>query len=188
METEKIAIMERLANDDDLAFNEIYHNNYDRLFSHARYYIDEPGLADDMVQDVFLALWNNRKHIKIHSSLMSYLSRCIYTRCIRYMMRRNGKRKGNDDTVFYIEEKIIRNLAAESVIEYTFASEINEIVEKTIHTFPRKTQRIFHLSRKKHLKNEKIAEMLGLSVKSIEYHITKVLGLLRINLRDYMSN
>ena len=70
--------------------------------------------------------------------------------------------------------------------EEVFTTEIQQIIRTTLANFPEQTQLIFEMSRFDNKSNKEIADELGLSVKSIEYHITKVLKALRISLKDYL--
>ena len=70
--------------------------------------------------------------------------------------------------------------------EEVFTTEIQQIIRTTLSTFPEQTQLIFEMSRFDNKSNKEIADELGLSVKSIEYHITKVLKALRVSLKDYL--
>jgi RNA polymerase sigma-70 factor (ECF subfamily) len=67
-----------------------------------------------------------------------------------------------------------------------FVTEIHEILQDTLARFPEQTRLIFEMSQFGNMSNKEIAEKLGLSVKSIEYHITKALKVLRVTLRDYL--
>ena len=70
--------------------------------------------------------------------------------------------------------------------EELFTTEIQQIIRTTLATFTEQTQLIFEMSRFDNKSNKEIADELGLSVKSIEYHITKVLKALRVSLKDYL--
>lgn len=67
-----------------------------------------------------------------------------------------------------------------------FDTEIQRIVYKTLEQLPEQSRHIFILSRYHNTPNKKIAEQLGISIKSVEFHITKTLKLLRLELKDYL--
>ena len=67
-----------------------------------------------------------------------------------------------------------------------FSSEIHEIVRRTLAEMPAQTRRIFEMSRFENRKNAEIAEQLNISVKTVEFHIGKVLKVLRVRLKDYL--
>ena len=67
-----------------------------------------------------------------------------------------------------------------------FDSEIQHIVNKTLEGLPQQSRNIFILSRYQNTSNKMIAEKLGISVKSVEFHITKVLKVLRLEWKDYL--
>lgn len=70
--------------------------------------------------------------------------------------------------------------------EEIFSDEISAIVERTLLSLPEQTRRVFEMSRYEHLSVKEIAEQLSLTPKSIEYHITQSLKVLRIALKDYL--
>lgn len=67
-----------------------------------------------------------------------------------------------------------------------FSSEIRQIVQNTLHTLPKQTRQIFILSRFENKTIKEIAEKTGLTVKGVEYHITKSIKAMRISLKDYL--
>ena len=71
--------------------------------------------------------------------------------------------------------------------EQLFVDEIGEIVDRTIKSMPLQTRRVFEMSRFENRKNAEIAQILGISVKTVEFHITKMLKVLRENLKDYIT-
>lgn len=70
--------------------------------------------------------------------------------------------------------------------EEIYSSEITGIVEKTLQSLPEQTRRIFEMSRYESIPVKEIAQELSLSTKSVEYHITKALKLLRVALKEYL--
>ena len=67
-----------------------------------------------------------------------------------------------------------------------FSSEIREIVRKTLDELPAQSRRIFEMSRFEHLRNAEIAVRLKISPKTVEFHISRVLKVLRVRLKDYL--
>ncbi|MNT06240.1 Sigma-70, region 4 [compost metagenome] len=70
--------------------------------------------------------------------------------------------------------------------ERVFLQEIKTITQQTLDAMPLKTRAVFELSRQQYISGKDIAQQLGISLKGVEYHITKVLKVLTINLKDYM--
>ena len=67
-----------------------------------------------------------------------------------------------------------------------FSKEIGDLVDKALMSMPEKTLRIFKMSRYEHMSNQQIAEVIGISVKGVEFHISKALTILRSELKDYL--
>ena len=70
--------------------------------------------------------------------------------------------------------------------EELFSSEAQRLIDETLESLPEKTRTIFIMSRYENKTHKEIAEHLGLSTKSIEFHISKALGVLRKRLKDYL--
>jgi RNA polymerase sigma-70 factor (ECF subfamily) len=93
-------------------------------------------------------------------------------------------------------EKLISNAAWELNIRITtlkacdpeeaFSNEAMEIVRKTLEAMPRKTRRVFIMSRFENKSYNEIAEELNLTRKGVEFHISKTLKVLRYKLKDYL--
>ena len=67
-----------------------------------------------------------------------------------------------------------------------FSEEVQQLVNKAIESLPTKTKEVFLLSRMEYLTNREISERLGVSIKAVEFHITKALKVMRIALKDYL--
>ena len=67
-----------------------------------------------------------------------------------------------------------------------FSDEVNRIIHKTLKNLPEQTHRIFEMSRFENKTVKEIADETNLTIKGVEYHITKALKALRINLKDYL--
>jgi len=139
-----------------LYWKKLYHIAYNLLQSEQE--------AEDVVQDVFSSLWYRREHIHIKVGLENYLVRAVkYTAYFYLKMRLRHQT---------IELKPPPLNDVESKVEY---NELQTLISLLLESLPNKTRRIFSLSRFEGLTYIQIAEETGLSVKSVEYHISVAL-------------
>lgn len=167
-------------------FRKLFELYYQRLFLYARSYLNDDHDAEDVVQEMFIHLWEKRKDLVIFTSISSYLYRAIHNRCIQQLRHK----KVVDD---YQEIQQLKIREAEIIYhrinDFSFSeqqiNEIQEIYDHTCNLLPDKTKEIFHLSREDDRSNKEIAGLLGVNIKTVEYHMTKALHTFRNAFRDY---
>lgn len=150
-------------------FARVYTRYYPLLFGIARSYVADSAVASDMVQDVFLKLWNKRFELAI-DDLRSYLFRMIRNRCMDY----HRSVKSSDDL-----------LAAETVeasggiAEELDAKETNKQVQDIIKALSPQCRTVFLLVRFEGLPYLEVADILNISRKTVENHMGRALKALR---------
>jgi RNA polymerase sigma-70 factor, ECF subfamily len=180
-------LFKRLKKNDGKAFEELFLRYFTALHNYAGFYIGSTQIAEDLVHDIFYKIWDTRKTLKIHSSIKSYLYRAVHNNCIQYLRHQKIVYQHNLNQQMRLEEALIMNkLYFETGLSKLFEKEINELVDEAIVKLPEKTRDIYLLSRKQHKNNKEIAEKLQITEKSVEYHITRALSLLRKELKEYL--
>jgi RNA polymerase sigma-70 factor (ECF subfamily) len=186
METKEKKIVKRIRNGDVKVFEELFNIYYHRLMLYALSYVEENQVAEDIVQEIFFNIWKNRKDNLINTSISSYLFRAVHNRSIQYLRHKKVMSHYEEKHLLKIKEaEMLYSLAGDyhySEIQY---NEIERILNKTFDSLPEKTREIFKLSRENNTSNRKIAEILQIDVKTVEYHISKTLKILRHALNDY---
>jgi len=184
---DKKELIERLRRNDQSAFKELFRLYFFDLREYAGFYTADTQAAEDLVQDVFFRIWERRGELTIHTSIKSYLVRAVHNSSIQYLRHRSVVHQHNKMIKDRLEESMIINkLCFEEGICKLFENEIKEIVDSSLPRLPERTRNIYLMSRKKNMKNEEIAKELNVTVKTIEYHMTKALSLLREELREYL--
>ena len=180
-------LLTRIRHNDKKAFESIFHEYFHALHEYAYFYIGNSQLAEDIVQDIFLKLWDSRDRLTIHTSLKGYLFRSIHNNCIQYLRHRVVEQNHHAIHQAKLEEAILMNrLFFESGLTKLFENDIESLVNKAIEDLPGTTREIYMLSRYKYLKNSEIAKKISLTEKSVEYHISRALEILRKYLKDYL--
>ena len=135
-------------------------------------------LAEDIVQEVFLKVWEVRETLKMEDAIQSYLYRSCYNAALNFLKQQ----KKNTD-LDNLEATITGSDSAERHLNF---QETEAEIQKAIDALPPKTKVVFSLSRFEELSYKEIAERLDISVKSVEKHMGIALQRLRENLKDYL--
>lgn len=165
-------------------FDSVFREHYLMLKNYAWQYVFEESIAEDIVQDVFIHLWERRQSLKFKVSIKSYLYTSVYNRCLNHIKHEKVslKFKKVESEEDKIKQAFYDNLPS-SKEKYTDSDFIQK-VKKKINELPEQQQRVFILSRKFNLKNKQIADFLNISVKAVEKNMSKALQFLRNQLKN----
>jgi RNA polymerase sigma-70 factor (ECF subfamily) len=142
---------------DEQAFKSLFKKYGTRLYQFSLKYLKDKEDAEDLLNEVFLKIWENRQSLKTDLSFQAYLFTIAYNN-----IRQRFIKKSREEKYIWIfaEEYIGNSLKDEDQLDYySFMEKINEIID----LLPPRRKEIFVLNYKNELKNEKIAEKLGLS-------------------------
>lgn len=169
-------------------FEEIYLSFFPRLLRFAQEYVPSKEDAENIVQDVFMMLWERRDDLKIHVSLTSYLFILIKNRCIDHLRRLKhaeiGKQKMQEQFDCEQQMKLYSLEALDNAL--LCDNDIEQIIHRAIDSLPPKCREIFILNKMDGKKYREIAEELHISVSTVENQIGIALKKLREQLKDYM--
>jgi RNA polymerase sigma-70 factor (ECF subfamily) len=134
--------------------------------------------AEDIVQEVFLKVWEKRETLEMDEAIQSYLYRSCYNTALNFLKQQ--KKNTDLDT---LEIQVPGGETAEKNLNLL---ETEEEILKAIDLLPPKTKLVFSLSRFEELSYKEIAERLDISLKSVEKHMGIALQRLRENLKEYL--
>ena len=173
-------LLERLViAEDQKAFEVLYYRYFTILCMQVYGVVQCRYQAEEIVSDVFLKIWNNKKKIAINTNIVAYLSTSVRNQAIDYL-RKNKKHKKVDYPETF--PRISQSINPED--EYIFNEGAAQI-EAIISALPPKGQYIFRLSRDKGMKYQEIADFLGISIKTVETHMRRALIFIRAQLRKH---
>lgn len=157
-------------------FRELFKNYYNSLLLYAFKNLNNRQAAEDVVQDVFLALWKRKDEVDFTKPMRGYLYKSVYNRSINYLITQRN--------ALSIQDKSIRNLLHNEVVDYDqqeslLLKEISDELKTFVETLPPQCKKVFILSRGHQLKNKEIAIQLDVSEKTVEGHLSKALKELR---------
>lgn len=169
-----------------IAFNRLYEEYNQRFIRFARSYVTANEIAEDIVNDSFMYYWENKQSIT-DQNISSYLLTVVKHKCINHLKRlaleEHAKDRFQSLEQWELQLKISTLEACDP--EKLLSDEIQDLVEKALRSMPEQTREILIRSRYRSQSNKEIAAQLGISVKAVEYHITKALKVLRVVLKDY---
>lgn len=160
-------------------FDYFFEKYYPGLCVYAYRILKSNTEAEDLVQDFFVRLLENRGNLRIESSIKSYFIRSVHNRCLDYI--------AHQKVISTHESYQLRILAEEDFQDYPLIdSELRQQIDRAIGNLPDGIRETFILSRFEGLSYQEIADREKLSVKTIEYRISKALAQLRKDLGEYL--
>ncbi len=168
----------------DITYNSLFHKYYPGLIFYATRLVGEDD-AEDIVQDVFVGVWNQRDHIKCEEKIQSFLYRAVYTHALNVLKHRNIE-GDYCTTIQEIHQERVEYYQPDDneVIQYIENAELKRRIYHTINELPEKCKEVFKLSYLHNMKNKEIADVMGISLRTVEAHMYKALKFLRDHLKD----
>ncbi len=173
-------LVSRLNQGDPDAFSEIYHAYFKDLVMFAFSIIKEMADSEEIVQDTFVKLWEDRTKLDVKNSLKSILLKSVQNRCIDWYRHKKIISKHTEYILNYT------SLLEYDTENYILWSELNGLIETAMADMPEKFREAYEMNRNKGLKYQEIAEVLSVSVKTVEARISKALEFLRKELKDFL--
>ncbi|MBG6234781.1 RNA polymerase sigma-70 factor (ECF subfamily) [Pedobacter sp. CAN_A7] len=167
-------LWEAIKDDNTKAFDTLFDRYWSAIHSTAFSYLKDADASSEIVHDIFLKLWQNRKEFEIHS-FRNYLCTAA-----RYHVYKYLKAKKSNALVYIADytahnQQQSKNEGADALI----SQDLEEVVDRSLTQLPKRCREIFILSRKKHLSNEEIAIAFGISKRTVENQLTAALHFLR---------
>lgn len=170
-------LLTRLKNGDMLAFDRVYELYSHKLFSFVFKILKNEAEADDIVQEVFLKIWESRHKLEDYKLLNSYIFTIAYNNSIDLIR----KRINNTKYLEHLKNSAVINSTPNVISQIEF-NELNIQAEKLIANLPERQKQVYLLHREKGLTYPEIAEKLGISKNTVENHMAKALKYLRQNM------
>lgn len=173
--------MEAGTNKDQQAlFCKLFYAYHARLHRYAYTIVKDADAASDMVQTVFINLWNQRKDLLKEKDIGSYLYKSTYNRSLNYIRDKKTRDQRAKDAMLSAEPTVSN--ARDKVL----ASQLSEKIHEVLQSLPPQCKIIFNKSRIEHKKYAEIAAELNLSIKTVEAQMGKALRIFREHLKDYL--
>jgi len=171
-------LMQRLREGDKQAFIEIYEKFWYKIFLIAYQRLRKKELAQELVQNLFLKIWEKRSSLQIRN-IESYLFVSIRHAIIDHI---NAELLATHYNEYCSIFSAVKEETTERMVAF---DEVSNALEEGLNMLPEKSQQVFRLSRLNNWPIDKIARHLALSEKTVQYHLTRSLKFLRTYLKEF---
>jgi len=159
--------------DDKVAFYNIYERYSKRLYGFVIRYIKLEADAEEIVQEVFVKIWESRNKIDVYSSFEVFLFTIAYNTTMSLLRKRSSEKKYLDHL------KAIQINNAPDLIDEIHFNELTERVQSLLNELTPRQKEIFQLSREEGLTHDEIAKKLNISVNTVKKHMVNTLAFLK---------
>ena len=165
---------------EEAAFKALFTEHYKGMYSYACIILKDEVEAEEIIQNVFVRLWEKQTAIQIETSLKAYLYRMVYNDCMNHIKHKAVVIK------FQKEKTYVMKNETGNAEEKVASTQLNEQLSNALRELPEQCRTVFQLSRFEDLKYREIAVQLGISEKTVENQMGKALRLLRMKLVDFL--
>jgi RNA polymerase sigma-70 factor (family 1) len=162
-------IVRRIRQGDTGQFESLFRSSYVSLVRYAKTLVKDHDTAEEIVQDLFFRLWQDKEKIEIESSLNGYLFRAVHNRCLHWIEHSRVVEKHAQEMAYKQTENYENPL---EIIQY---KELQSKIAKILARLPERCGKIFCMNRFEGLKYAEIADILSVSVKTVEANMGKAL-------------
>lgn len=172
--SEELYIVKKMIEGDVDSFKYFFDRYYEDLCNFVHVYLHDQALSEEIVQDIFVYFWENREKLQINTSVKSFLFSASKFKSLNLLRDTKTQKR--------IVERIGKTellITSEEENSYLDTGEFKKILDAAVDQLAPKCREIFLLSKFEDLSNREIAEKLGISVKTVENHMTIALKKLR---------
>ncbi|MEI6411293.1 MAG: RNA polymerase sigma-70 factor [Bacteroidota bacterium] len=171
--------LEAIRQGDESVFDTVFRRYYEPLCHYAAKFCDgDLDEAEDIVQQCFVKLWEKHAALDITWSIKSYLYKAVHNACLNRIRHQQTKNRYQQFNAGQLENN--HSFQDES------SAELRARLQEAMDNLPPQCRNIFELSRFEELKYREIAELLNISIKTVETQMGKALRVLRLQLADYL--
>lgn len=168
---------DKIKEGDEKSFELLFKGLFPELCNYALQYTADRFLAEEIVQDVFLKIWQNREEITPTKSVKAYIFQAVHNSCINSIIQKKNKK--NIYNIFLSDESweiIQESTQIDSfLLEKLEAQDTEQIIKQIIQTLPTGCSEIFRLSRFENRSNQEISEQLNISISTVRTQIYRAL-------------
>lgn len=177
-------LLEQIKSGNHKAFEYLFNVYRPRLYGYAIRFIDDTEMANDIIQECYLNLWEKRKNLE-QTSLTSFLFTMVRNACLNYLKHKS--------IVENYQIEYLANIEGEEKLYYTdfmmnseyklLYNELQEQIKQVLDKRPKRSREIFLMSRFQGLKNREISEKLQISTTAVEKHLSKAMAIFSENFK-----
>lgn len=175
-------LISSLKSGNEKAFVLLYEKYWEKLYFVAYQHTQSVQESEDLIHEVFMDLWKNRKKIQIKKEVSTYIFTALKYKIFRMYDAKAVRRK-------YAEKIQKMGIVPLNTTERTLSfNELYHLIEQEINKLPERCRIVFQMRRMENLSIEEIAEKLEISPNTVHNQITKASKVLKINLKEYLNS
>ena len=182
-------LIEDIRNGSMQAFRVIYDQHYPELCRFAFQFLNDRGLAEEIVDDSIFYLWEHRKDLQLEHSVRAYLMTAVKNKCLnelgslRHRSQLAFSSITNEENREFLDSVFVDDRHPMGML---IGKELEERIRFHINTLPEECRRVFIMSRFENKKYREIAEELNISINTVKYHMKNALAYLEKHLDPYL--
>jgi RNA polymerase sigma-70 factor, ECF subfamily len=173
-------IQKKIQGGDVREFERLFTKYYDPLCHYADKILNDMDQAEDLVQEFFYHFWKNRETLRLKLSLNAYLYKSIRNNALHYIEHLAIRKRYAEQVFNEFQDTIPAHLQTDVEL-----NDLDKVINTTLQQLPQRCSRIFRMNRFEGKKYREIAEILAISVKTVEADMGKALKMFRKSLKEY---
>lgn len=161
-------LLEKIVDKDSDAFETIYKAYFRKLYTLSFRYLKNEAVAEELTNDVFMMLWENAGKLAIHQSLGAYLSRSVINLSLTYLKKNQRLLDQNNS---YLKDLDLMDDTDQTDQATLYESKLL-LIENVLESLPPQCRKIILMSKYEKMKQQEIADQLGISIKTVKNHLT----------------
>lgn len=168
-------------------FNRLFGEYQHRLIRFARTYVSDEAVAEDLVMESFVAAWENRAMLTTES-FPPYTLTIVKNKCLNHLRAQGVRLRAAEDIHSHGMRMLQTRISTLEACDpgELFSVEARALVDQALNALPARTREIFIRSRFQGQSYKEIAAEMDITVKSIEFEVSKAMKILRVHLKDYL--
>lgn len=163
------------------AYQELFERYAPKIFNFSLAYLKNKADAEELVQDVFLKIWEKREILDAAQNVKAYLFKIAINTIYDFIRRKNIENAFNDFA------KVNSNSTSNNTWDTIVYEEMQSTLDELISKMPEQRRRVFYLSRNKGLSNDEIAQKMELSKRTVENQLYRATGFLKEQLKNHSA-
>jgi RNA polymerase sigma-70 factor (ECF subfamily) len=184
VQPEHLDLIRQIKQGDAHSFELLFRRLYPRMCAYAQKFLHDMNDAEEIVQEVFYAVWKHRDYLDEQQSLHAYLFTAVKNKSLNLLeTKKNRTRHAEVMWFLYAQESLENNTSYEALL----VKDLEKDLSAALSNLPQECRKIFELSRFEGLKYQEIAARLNISIKTVETQMSRALSKLRLQLREHIT-
>ncbi|HEX3006279.1 MAG TPA: RNA polymerase sigma-70 factor [Bacteroidales bacterium] len=186
-ESELVRLIKR---GEQTAFEILFRLHYNALMQFANTYVKRLDIADEIVQETFIKIWEIRSSIDEDRSVKAFLYKCVHNNCLNYIRNEKKHVYLSADFISELEGRfqLIDDNASNSYFDHLASEELSALVHDAIMQLPDQCREIFLLCRFHKQSYQEIATKLGISVNTVKTQLSRAMAKLNDTIKSVVKN